>query len=69
MDINTRLAGQLFAVLFIANAAIAAVTWIVARKKIDSPILVTGCNMILGFFPPLNILVLARLAMVPNRPT
>jgi hypothetical protein len=69
MDINTRLAGQLFVLLFITNAAIAALTWVVARKKTDSPTLLTCCNMMLGFCPPLNILVLARLAMVPNRPT
>ena len=67
MDINASLASQIFLLLLMTNCIVSAATWSVARKKVDSPRLLTVCNAILGFFPPLNILVLAGLAMLSGR--
>ena len=67
LDVSMGLASQLFLLLFIANFIIVAVTWTKAKRKIDSPRLLAACNAILGFFPPLNILVLAWLAMIDDR--
>ena len=64
MDINTSLAGQLFMLVLLTNMAVVFATWAESRNKVGSPRLLTVCNAILGFFPPLNILVLARLAML-----
>ena len=67
MDINASLACQIFLLLLVTNGIVSAATWSVARKKVDSPRLLTVCNGVLGFFPPLNILVLAGLAMLGGR--
>ena len=67
MDINASLASQIFLLLLMTNGIVSAATWSVARKKVDSPRLLTVCNAVLGFFPPLNILVLAGLAMFGGR--
>ena len=67
MDVSLGFASQLFFLLFVSNIIIVAVTWTRAKRKIDSPRLLAACNAILGFFPPLNILVLAWLAMIDDR--
>ncbi len=67
MDINVSLAGQIFLLLLLTSSIVSAATWSVAKKKVDSPRLLTICNAVLGFFPPLNILVLAGLAMLDGR--
>jgi len=67
LDINASLASQIFLLLLVTNGIVSAATWSVARKKVDSPRLLTVCNAVLGFFPPLNILVLAGLAMLGGR--
>jgi hypothetical protein len=67
MDINTSLAGQLFVLVLLTNLAVVFATWAESRNKAESPRLLTVCNAILGFFPPLNILVLARLAMLGKK--
>ena len=67
MDINASLASQIFLLLLVTNGIVSAATWSVARKKVDSPRLLTVCNAVLGFFPPLNILLLAGLAMLGGR--
>jgi hypothetical protein len=67
LDVNITFASQLFLLLFVANIVVISMTWTKAKRKVDSPRLLTACNAILGFFPPLNILVLARLAMIDDR--
>jgi hypothetical protein len=67
LDINVSLAGQIFFLLLLTNGIVTAATWATARKKVDSPRLLTACNALLGFFPPLNVLVLAGLAMLGDR--
>lgn len=63
ISIQTILA---WAVLVLAlDLAVALVTWRVARRRVSAAGIVTGCNLLLGLVPPLNLLVLALLAMLP----
>jgi hypothetical protein len=50
-----------------AAAAITAVTGIAARRRLDSPGLLTICSALLAAFPPFNLLILAAVAMLPER--
>ncbi len=51
----------------IASAAITVATGIAARRRVDSPGLLTVCSALLAAFPPFNLLILAAVAMLPQR--
>ena len=58
-------------ILVLVWAALAALVTVLtaraARRRVDSPGLLTLCNGLLGLFPPFNLLVLAALTMLPVR--
>jgi len=49
------------------TAAVTASTWILARTRVDSPLAVTACNLLLSLFPPLNLLALTLLSAMDRK--
>jgi len=68
MSIDADALGQALVLLIVLDALVAAATWVVARRRTESPGLVTACNFALGLFPPFNLAALTLLAMLPTRP-
>ncbi len=47
--------------------AVTASTWTISKTRVDSPIAVTVCNLLLSPFPPLNLLVLTFLCAMDRK--
>jgi len=65
MSIDADALGQALVLLIVLDALVTAATWVVARRRTESPGLVTACNFALGLFPPFNLAALTLLAMLP----
>ncbi len=67
MDVDAGTLGLWMSVMAVMALVVSAITWRIARGKIDSPRLLAGCSLALGLFPPLNLLLLSLLALLPDR--
>lgn len=65
--IDARTLGTLYLVWIGLALVVTVLTALTARRKVDSPGLLIACSALLGLFPPFNLLVLAALAMLPDR--
>lgn len=68
MEINLDLVSWLAPAWALFSLAITVATWALAKPRVDSPGWVTACNALLCFSPPLNVLVLALIAIKDIRP-
>jgi apolipoprotein N-acyltransferase len=67
VDMNASTLAWLSMVWFGFTGAVTASTWISARQRVDSPLAVTVCNLLLSLFPPLNLMVLTLLCVMDRK--
>ena len=63
MGMNVDVLFLLAPLWMLFSVTITAATWKLAQTRVDSPGWLTLCSALLGFFPPLNLLILTFLAI------
>ncbi len=62
MGMNASTLAWMGVVWLVFTVGVTTSTWVLSRTRVDSPIAVTTCNLLLSIFPPLNLLALALLS-------
>lgn len=49
------------------GTAVTVAAWLVSKSRVDAPLVVTTCVLLLAFFPPLNLLALTVLSAMDRK--
>lgn len=67
MEVNTIALAWLGIVWTLFSIVVTATAWAVSKTRVDAPLAVTICVLLLAFFPPLNLLAVTFLSAMNRK--